>query len=189
MGGSLRLIFLQLDPYPLASIDASKHSSKPPLRNKLHVSLKGVLFYPSHPTNCSWMCFILAFNCWIWIMTTQKNLVYWLKCAFAKEMLEWYRTGDIGRTHLSLDLLIDSAEQLFCVRPCVFPDIWVWVYIPGRGLLYLTNSQASSLSGIWVQAGETEIWAHKRLKFSIFDCFFCVLGLLQWVQPDEFSLN
>lgn len=53
MGGSLRLIFLQLDPYPLASIDASKHSTKPPLRKNLHVSLKGLLFYPSHPTNCS----------------------------------------------------------------------------------------------------------------------------------------
>lgn len=184
MGGSLRLIFLQLDPYPLASTDASKHSSKPPLRKNLHVSLKGLLFYPSHPTNCSWMCFILTFSCWIWIMAIQKNLVYWLKCAFAKEMLEWYRTGDIGGTHLSLDLLIDSAEQLFCVGPCVFPDIWAWVYTWTWFVVF------NKLPGFLPQWDlSASIWAHKRLKFSIFDCVFCVLGFLQWVQPDEFSLN
>lgn len=49
-------------------------------------------------------------------------------------------------------------------------------YVPGRGPLHLTNSQALSLNGIWAQTGETEIWAHKRLKFSIFDCFSCVVG-------------
>lgn len=36
------LIFLQLEPHPVAPIDASKHPLKPPLR-KLHVSLKGHL--------------------------------------------------------------------------------------------------------------------------------------------------
>lgn len=43
---------------------------------------------------------------------------------------------------------------------------WTWP-------VNLTNSQAFSLNGIWVQAVETEIWAYKRLKFSIFDCFSC----------------
>lgn len=45
------LVFLQLDPHPTASTDASKHSSKHPLRMQLHVSLKGHFFCPSHPTN------------------------------------------------------------------------------------------------------------------------------------------
>lgn len=49
--------------------------------------------------------------------------------------------------------------------------------IPGCGLLCLTNSQALSLSWIRVHGEETEIWAHKRLKFSLFDCFSCVVGL------------
>lgn len=44
------LIFLQLDPHPMASTDASKHSSKLLLREELYVSLKGHLL-PKSPYN------------------------------------------------------------------------------------------------------------------------------------------
>lgn len=43
------LIFLQLDAHPMASTDASKLSSRPPLRTQLHDSLKGhVLLKPPY---------------------------------------------------------------------------------------------------------------------------------------------
>lgn len=66
----------------------------------------------------------------------------------------------------------------------VFPDIWAWVYTWTWFVVF------NKLPGFLPQWDlSASIWAHKRLKFSIFDCVFCVLGFLQWVQPDEFSLN
>lgn len=160
MGGGPSLIFLQLDPYPLASIDSSKHCLKPPLREK-----------NATVTKRTWMIQNWRLDVLLWDIPNCQAL-------------------QLRRTHFSSDwpgfcwtISSSSTSGPVCLLIC---ERWG---LPGYGLLYLTTPQARSLSGVCVQAGETEIWAHKRLKFSIFDCFSCVFELLQWLQPDEFSLN
>lgn len=48
--------------------------------------------------------------------------------------------------------------------------------VPGCGQPYLTNSPALSHNGIWAQAQEAAIWAHKRLRSLV----YLIVSLLLW---------
>ena len=85
--------------------------------------------------------------------------------------------SELELAHWSPELiaLIDFLEVLVhCVWFYIFFVLFsVDVNVP---CCFLTNSTAYFLKGIWAQAGVRKIWAHKRLKFGLFDCFSCVVG-------------